>query len=434
MIEILVISLLILMTALYVAAEFAVVSVKKPRIQHMAEEGNKDAIRLLPIVNDVNKLDEYISVSQVGITLSSLILGAYSQDAIGVKLYPVIEKYFNLDRLSAESTSSLIILVLLTIVTMVIGELIPKSLALQFPVKIALYTLKPMIISIKVFKWFLFVLNGSGNAFLKLFNIEHTGHRHVYSTEEISMIIEESRSGGLLQSEESRMLHQALKLEMRTARQLMIPRLNILAINIDLPLTEIKSIVSNSPYTRLPVYQGTIDNIIGILHTKDLIKLYSENKNSISLKDLLSPVTLIPETIKAEKIMVTFKNIQVQQAIVIDEFGIIVGLITLEDVIAEIMGEIGDEFKRETPFYQILDDNKIRISGLTLSDEASELTGINWEGESDTIGGLISEELGRLPASGEKVMIQDIEVIIERVENRIITSLVLPYQKKEIKK
>lgn len=431
MFEALIITLLILMTAFYVAAEFGAVSVRKTKVQQLAEEGDLSAQKLLPIISDVNNLDEYISVSQIGITLSSLILGAYGQATLGFALTPFIMNYFSLSEDNAQSTSAVVILIFLTSSQMILGELIPKSLALQFPVQVSLWTLKPMQWSIYILKWFLKLLNGSGNAILRFFKAEHAGHRHVYSTEEISMIIDESHNGGLLESEESRMLHQALKLDMRTARQLMIPRLNIQAINTDWSLKHIMNIVSSSPYTRMPVYQGTIDNVIGILHTKELVKLYVEKGRIDGIKDILLPFILIPESVKADKILVTFRETQTQQAIIIDEFGIIMGLITLEDVIIEIMGEIGDEFKEEVPECEYLEDGRMRLSGLMLSDDAMEITGIFWEGESDTVGGIISETLGRLPDSNEKLDIQGTEVFIEKVENRVIKSFILKPLEKE---
>ena len=219
-----IIVLLILLTALYVAAEFAAVSVRRSRLRRMAEDGHALASRLLPIVEDPRELDRYIAASQVGITLSSLILGAYGQAALAPRLAPWLERFGEVDAVAAESTSAITVLIFLTTLSVIVGELVPKSLALQMPTETALFTLRPMQWSIRIFSRSIDLLNGSGVLLLKLMRVPATGHRHVHSPEEIELLIAESRDGGLLEPLEQVRLHRALRLGLRTARQLRVPR------------------------------------------------------------------------------------------------------------------------------------------------------------------------------------------------------------------
>jgi CBS domain containing-hemolysin-like protein len=212
-----IITLLILLTALFVAAEFAVVGARRSRLRRLAEDGNALAARVLPIVEDPHALDRYIAASQVGITLSSLILGAYAQASIAPRVAPFIQAVGGLEAETAQSTSAIIVLLLLTTLAMIIGELVPKSLALQDPTRTAMWTVIPMQWSQRAFAWSIDFLNGSGNLLLKLMRVKNTGHRHVHSPEEIELLIAESRDGGLLEPQEQVRLHQALRLGLHRA-------------------------------------------------------------------------------------------------------------------------------------------------------------------------------------------------------------------------
>jgi CBS domain containing-hemolysin-like protein len=191
-----IIAFLILLTALYVAAEFAAVGARRSRLRRLAEDGNPLAARILPVVEDSHELDRYIAASQVGITLSSLILGAYGQAALAPRLAPLLERFGRLDPLNSQSTAAGIVLLVLTTLAMILGELVPKSLALQYPTRTALATVMPMQWSLRLFSWSIKFLNGSGIAILKLFGVPSTSHRHVHSPEEIALLIAESRDGG----------------------------------------------------------------------------------------------------------------------------------------------------------------------------------------------------------------------------------------------
>jgi CBS domain containing-hemolysin-like protein len=339
-----VIVLLILLTALYVAAEFAAVGARRSRLRRLAEDGHPLACRVLPVVEDPRQLDRYIAVSQIGITLSSLILGAYGQAAVAPPLAPYLERLAGLDSESSRSTAALTVLLALTVLAMILGELVPKSVALQDPTKIALATVVPMQWSQRLFSWFIDVLNGSGMLLLRLVRVPSTGHRHVHSPEEIELLIAESRDGGLLEPQEQVRLHRALRLGLRTATQLMVPRTRLAAIDVDTPLEDVLGVVAASPYSRLPVYRGSLENVLGILHTKDAVTAFVHGGPN-SLIALLRPIVRVRDDMPADRLLTFLRERRSHQALVVDANGRVTGLITLEDVLAELLGGVADEFK-----------------------------------------------------------------------------------------
>src|SRR5215213_10156038 len=269
---------LTLVLAFYVAAEFAAVSVRRSRIQQRAEEGSATARKLLPILGDSHRLDTYVAASQIGITITSLVAGAYAQ---------AFERWGGMQSAAAATTATITILVALTIVQMVLGELVPKSLALQNPTRIALWTVIPMLWSMRAMSVFIKLLNGSGGMLLRLMRVPMAGHGHVHSPEEIEFLIAESRRGGLIKPDEQLRLRHALQLGERTARELMTPRTRIRALDVDSTVGEAILFAIKSPYTRLPVYEESIDNIIGVVHVRDLAAAASHDAASPPLRALM---------------------------------------------------------------------------------------------------------------------------------------------------
>jgi putative hemolysin len=339
-----IIVLLILLTALYVAAEFAAVGARRSRLRRLAEDGNALAARILPVVEDPRELDRYIAVSQIGITLSSLILGAYGQAVVAPRVAPLFQRFTSLDVETAQSTAAITVLLVLTALAMLVGELVPKSLALQDPTKIALATVLPMQWSHRLFSWSIDFLNGSGLLLLRLLRVPSTSHRHVHSPEEIELLIAESRDGGLLEPEEQIRLYRALRLGLRTANQLMVPRSRLAAIEVDIPYDQVLRAVATSPYSRLPVYRRSLDNVVGILHTKDVVMDFVQGHRG-SMTSLLRPIVRVRDRMPADRLLAFLRERRSPQAIVVDEDGHVQGLITLEDVLAELLGGVADEFK-----------------------------------------------------------------------------------------
>jgi CBS domain containing-hemolysin-like protein len=418
-----VILFLIFVNALYVAGEFSAVGVRRSRLRRMAEDGHALAARILPVVEDGHALDRYIAVSQVGITVSSLVLGAYGQATLGPRVSPLFVDWLGMDPLGAESAAAVVLLVILTASQMVVGELIPKSIALQFPTETALATVLPMQWSMRAFSWTITVLNGSGNLLLQLLRVPATGHRHVHSPEEIDLLIAESRDGGLLEPSEQMRLHRALRLGLRTARQLMIPRARLDTLDETVSWTDALRLVAASPYSRLPVYRGNVDHIVGILHTKDVVTGFLQARQE-TVASLLRPIERVPEEMPADHLLAFLRERRVHQAIVVSAEGSLTGLITLEDVVGELLGGVADEFKSAQLKAIRLSDGRIRIPGAMRMDQAGLLVGREWPGQ-EPVGSALVSRLGRLPPPGETVRIGDVDVEVEAMDGDTVASIIV---------
>ncbi len=421
----LLILLMIAVNALYVAAEFSSVSVRHSRVRSLAEEGNRLAKRLLPWIEDASNLDRYVACCQVGITFSSLLLGAVGQATLTPQFAPLLERWFSFTPATAFSTAAVVILLGLTTSQMVLGELAPKSLALQFPTQAAIFTVYPMTWSLKLFAWFITILNGSGSFVLRLFGVHGGAHRHIHSPDEIELLIVESRDGGLLEPEEQHRLHQALRLSQRPASQLMVARLHMTTIEADTPGEVILKRVAESPYSRFPVVRDSKDNVIGVLYTKDVIAHYIDQGQIPSVEQLMRPILTVSRSVTADRLLTLFREHRCQQAILVDEYGGVEGLVTLEDVLTEVFGDFGDEFKQPDRKPETLPDGRLRAPGLTRLDDIEQLINVRLDGNAVTIGGLVLDSLGRLPAVGDRLKIDNIDIEVESVNKRAITSVLL---------
>ena len=420
---ILIVAALILINAVYVGAEFAAVSARRSRIQQLADEGNPLAAWLLPLIESPAALDRYIAACQIGITLSSLVLGAYAQRTIAVWVAPFFVEWGGLQGVAAQSTSAASVLLVLTVAQVIFAELVPKSLALQYPTQSALYTLIPMVPSLWVYRPFIMWLNGSGILLLRLLGSPSQTHRHIHSPDEIELLIAESRDGGLLEPDEHRRLQRALRLNLRQAKQLMVPRRKISAIDINTPLEQVVGIVSQSPFSRLPVYRGSIDNIVGMLHTKDLVRWRVSGARDEGLASLVRPIASVHESVTADRVLRELRERRSHLALVVDEFGGTAGLLTLEDVLSELLGDVGDEFKAGDPVPETLPDGHFRLPGSMAVDDAEILLNTEWDSDATTIGGLVTAALGRLPVPGDRATAGEYEFEVERVADRAPESL-----------
>lgn len=424
-----VLALLITLNGLYVAAEFAAVSVRRSRVRQMAEEGDRRARALLPTLMDGQRLDRYIAACQVGITISSLVLGAYGQATLGEALTPLFESWGGMQVVAARSTSVVVVLVALTTLQMVLGELVPKSLALQYPTRVALLTVVPLRWSERLMGWFIAVLNGSGWLILRALRVEPGGHHHLHSPEEIKYLVAESRKGGHLAPDEQHRLNQALGLTRRTARQLMVPRTRVVAVDEAKGLAAAVDTAATAPYTRLPVYRGSIDHIVGLVHAKDLAAavLSAPDGPEGPLAPLMRPVLVVHESMSADRVLSLMRDQGGVMAVVADEFGGTAGIVTTEDILTELLGEVGDEFKHAGGTPERLDDGRVRLPGDMLVVALRPWVGAEWESRADTVGGLVMERLGRVPEAGDVLEVDGARVTVEAMDGFAVrTVLVQP--------
>lgn len=335
----LVILALVAANALYVAAEFAAVAAERPRIAQLAEEGNRRAQKLLAIVEDGVLLDRYIAACQIGITLTSLIAGAYGQATLTLALAPVLADWFELSIVTAASTAALVVLLVLTVLQVVLGELLPKSLALQFPERTALLTLAPMRWSVAVFRAFIWLFNGSGFLLLRPFGVRPGGHQHVHSPEEVGLLIAESTRGGSMAPEMSARLQRGLTLSGRTVGDLMIPRDQIFGLERSSPPDEVLRRVIESPYSRVVVYQETLENVVGTVDVKDIVGHYAEHGQVPALATVVRPLASVRAGDRADQLVRVLQEQKTSKAIVVDDAGRVVGFVSIDDALWELFRE-----------------------------------------------------------------------------------------------
>jgi putative hemolysin len=341
----LVVLVLTLLTALYVAAEFAAVSVRRSRVRQLAEDGHRLARRLRPIVENPRELDSYIAASQIGITLTSLVIGAYGEAAISPDLARLLTAWLPATPATATSIASGTTLLGLTMFNVILGELMPKSIALQYPTQTALATVVPMQWSLRIYGAFIRLLNGSGLLLLKILGIRQTGHRHIHSPEELELLIAESRDGGLLEPDEHVRLQRALRLRLRTTRELMVPWARVEKVDAAAPVEETVGRLARSPFTRIPVYRGEPDIVVGILNTKRLALRVLQGHEPRSIEEFMQPTVTVTDGLSGDRLLEVFRARRTQHAVVVDNRGRAIGLVTLDDVLTEFLGAVGDEFK-----------------------------------------------------------------------------------------
>lgn len=436
MVVTLVIVVLVLINTLYVAAEFSAVSVRRSRLEELARSGNRAARLLTTVIRDPAALDRYVAACQIGITVSSLVLGAYGQAAVAEPLAPRLSAAMGLEAATAESVSVIGVLIALTVLQVIVGELVPKSIALQDPTRTALVTAVPMRASLSLLRWFIAVLNGSGVKILRWMGMAPEGsHRHIHSPEELELLIAESRDGGLLEPQEHQRLHQALRLALRSAGQLMVPRPAVVGLDLQWPSARILDAVIASPYTRLPVYDGSIDRTLGVVHVRDVATTFARVRNLDSLHRKIRPVPAVPESMPADQLLRTLRDARSHHALVVDEYGAVAGLITLQDVVAELLGEVRDEFQAGADVIQTLPDGRLRLSGQLSLADAPDWLGRRWRSEAHTVAGHVIRAVKRLPQQGERLNVGGVEIEIERLEGRVpATLIVTPIAEPEVER
>ena len=420
-----VVGLLISANALYVAGEFASVSSRRARIVQMADEGNRLAKTVLPVLEDPHKLDNYIVASQVGITLSSIVLGIYGQQQIA----PLIEPWLaalplgwvtpGSGDVAAAGLAALLVLIVLTTLQVILGELVPKSVAIQYPERLALITALPMKWSADyILKPLIIVLNGSGALILKLLGATYSGgHAHVHSPEEIIILVKESHRGGVLDAKERQLLGNLFRASTKQAEEVAIPRNRIVAVDANEPVFRVLKLAADSAYTRIPVFENNIDNIIGFVHLRDLFCLYREDEEA-DLRTILRSAPFVPETLPVADVWNRLNETQSYLAIVLDEYGGTHGLITREDLIEEVFGEVQDEFDHERALIEASGDGQFVVRGDMSINDLNDLLDLKLPHEiANTIGGLVVEELGRMPTVGDSVKVGNVCIRVEAMEN-----------------
>jgi putative hemolysin len=416
--------LLILTNALYVAGEFSAVSARRSRIVQLAAGGNRFALALLPIIQKAERLDHYIAASQVGITLSSIALGIYGERQIAPLVEPWIAR-LPFGRLAAAGIASILVLMVLTTLQVILGELVPKSLAVQYPERVAMATVLPVRWSADfLLRPLIAILNGSGTLILRLLGIDGAReHTHIHSPEEILILLRDSHRGGLVDADERQFLQRVFRTGQTHVNEVAIPRPRIVAAQADQPVAQVLRLTAESAFTRIPIYERDIDDITGFVHLRDLFTLYRQEPEA-GIRSILREAPFVPETLTVGQVWERLDETGSYLAIVFDEYGGTSGLVTREDLVEEIFGEIQDEFDIERALVTPAGEGQFVVRGDILIPNLNDILEIDLpDDRASTVGGLIMEELSRVPAQGDTVVINSISFRVEAVVQNSVTAV-----------
>lgn len=396
--------LLVLANGFFVAAEFSMVSVRRTRIAELVARGEAGAEAVQKAIENP---DRVIAATQLGITLASLALGWVGEPALSHLIYPILGIFPNaINPELSHSISAALSFAFITFMHVVVGELAPKSIALQDPEGTSLVVARPTLFVEQIFKPAIWALNGTGNALLRLIGIQPaSGHELVHSVEELKMLVTASAEGGVVEAEESEMLHAIFDFGELVVRQVMVPRTEVVAVEADMPLAEIIDLVAQSSYTKFPVFEDNLDQIVGIVHVKDLLHaMHQAARPDLSARSFAREPLFVPETISVSALLTHFRDNRQHIAIVMDEFGGTAGIVTLEDLLEEIVGEVSDPFDLTRPEFQIQPDGSVLIDGLSLIEDVNEQIKVNLQDPNyDTIAGYVLGKLGRMARNGDTV-------------------------------
>ncbi|WP_160725235.1 hemolysin family protein [Bacillus sp. USDA818B3_A] len=421
-INLLIIAILIAFTAFFVAYEFAIVKIRSTRIDQLVGEGNKNALAAKKIISN---LDEYLSACQLGITVTALGLGWLGEPTVEHILHPLFVS-LNLPETVSSVASFIIAFASVTFIHVVVGELAPKTFAIQKAETVTMLFARPMILFYKVMYPFIKALNGSARLIVGIFGLKPASeHEAAHSEEELQLIINESYKSGEINQSEFKYVNNIFEFDDRIAKEIMVPRTEIVAFDKSQTLAECLEILKNENYTRYPVIDGEKDHIVGIVNMKEVLTDYVINKNlETPIEHYVRPVIQVIESIAIHDLLLKMQKERIHMAILMDEYGGTAGLVTVEDILEEIVGEIRDEFDAdEVPEINKISDTKTIVDGKVLLEEINDLFGMELDDtDIDTIGGwILSQKMD--VSEGEKIYHDNYEFKVLAVDGYHIKSL-----------
>jgi CBS domain containing-hemolysin-like protein len=406
--------LLVLANGFFVAAEFAIVKVRSTQLTELADEGSaraKMARRL------TKHLDAYLSATQLGITLASLALGWVGEPAFEHLIEPVFERFGGLSETAARTASAGFAFTVISVLHIVLGELAPKSVAIQKPVVTSLWIAYPL-------HWFyvitypaIVLLNGISRSILRIFGIHPASeHETAQSPEELRLILASSEKAGILSEENREIIEGVFQFSKRTARQIMVPRTDVVVLSVTRTIEENLETIRTTRHTRYPLCEGSLDQTIGLIHVKDLLLAQLRGPGK-SLLELKREILFVPENSTVESLLSQFIEHKTHMAVILDEYGGASGIVSLENITEELFGQIQDEFDRERPEIEPLGNGRYRVRGDYLIEDLADRLKIDvGEPEEETVGGYVAARLGREVSPGDKVELGDLAISVLEAE------------------
>lgn len=421
---------LIFANAFFVAAEFALVSVRRTRVDELIAQGNTTAVVVRRAIRDP---DRFIAATQLGITIASLGLGWLGEPALAhlIKpLFTVLPSEWVTPTAHAVAAGA-IAFALITFLHVVLGELAPKSVALSYPEQTALWVARPTVWFENLFRPVIWALNGTGNALLRVVGLTRpTGHHLVHSVEELKMLVTASEKGGVLEETEKDMIHNVFAFGDKLVREVMTPRPEMVAIDENATIAEFLQTFSGTSHTRFPIYANSIDNVVGFLAIKDVLRaIASQGAPALdqSVRALVRAALFVPESKRVGRLFAEMQAQKIQLAIVIDEFGGTAGMVTLEELLEEIVGRLGDELAQEPPLVETIDEHTVQVDAHLRVEEVNEQLGIRLpeSAEYETLAGFILYALRHIPKEGEQFRTNGVRITVTRMEGPKIEKVLI---------
>ncbi|MBU6423802.1 MAG: HlyC/CorC family transporter [Chloroflexota bacterium] len=410
--------LILLVNAFFVAAELALVRVRETQLRELAERGSARA-RLAEQLSA--NIDRYLSATQLGVTAASLALGLVGEPAIAALIRPLFGWLIERSDAAFGVVSFVISFGVVTYVTVVAGELAPKYLAIQRALDVALLVSYPLELFYRVAYPLIWLMNVSANGLVALLGVRRNADLDAHSEEELKMLVAISTRKGVLQESERVLLGRALDFADTFVRQIMVPRTEVVAIEDDRTLRDLRDLSREHPFTRFPVFHGDLDHIVGVVHLRDLVGAQDLSR---TVREVMRRPLFLPETTRLDRALAEFRRGRLQLGIVIDEFGGTSGLATLEDVLEQLVGEVQDEFDRETPHFRGEPGGGFLVDGLASLPELRERLGVELEDEPyDTVGGMVFGRLGRLGKVGDTVDVEGYRFEVTAVDGRRVAQV-----------
>src|SRR5512134_914007 len=409
---------LLLGNGFFSGGEIAIISARRSRIEALIAEGSRAAVRVKGLQDD---MDRFLATVQIGVTLMGTLAGVVGGYVASRHLEPAFEHWPLSRFIPPALAASSLVGIAIVYGELILGELVPKALALRFSESAALLVSLPLSLMARASRWLVAFLTASTRAVLAVFGVRDAGPRTFVSEEEIMHMVREGRQQGVLDQTEMELIHSVFEFTDTPVRKVMVPRPKIFALDADTPPAEVGSLIVESGFSRIPAYEGSVDNVVGVVYIKDALRLL-EKRQPVVIRKILHPVHLVPETKKVGELLKELQKRRSHMAVVVDEHGSVSGLVTLEDLIEQIVGEIQDEYDWEERAVEKMRDGSMVVEGtLSAADlrDAYEIP-LPESGEFETVAGFVLERLGSVPKGGEVVSIEGWRFTVVDVErNRI---------------
>lgn len=417
--EILFIIFLVLANGFFVAAEFSIVKVRATQIETLLLQNNRRA-RIAKEV--ITHLDAYLSATQLGITITSIGLGWFGEPAVSRMMLPILDFFGITSPQAIHAISFAVGFSVITFLHITLGELAPKSAAIQYPQGTTLMIAYPLRLFYMFFRPFIFILNGSANMMLRLIGISPAGeHELAHSEEELRLLIADGRKSGVIDATEHKLIENIFDFSETTVREMMVPRTDVFALDIERPFDENFRIAVESGFTRIPVYRDNLDSVLGVLYVKDLFKI-DRSAGKISLDTILRTPYFTPETTSISRVMHDFMAQHIHLGIVIDEFGGTSGIITLENILEKIVGQIQDEYDDERKEFEENPDGSFTVNAKMRIDDFNRHFNVDipYSENYETLAGFINDLAGHIPNTGETVSYENLDFrVIKKIPKQV---------------